>query len=151
VADETPTGELEFSGPKLTSVDFSGAKGPIIPRPANNRVTLPAGVVHLFSARFNISGESGVNWDYEIVDNAKQQIEVNAGNTTTLKVGAPLKMDIVASPRGSSCGFALNLLDTSGYRVQGIFDSNNQRPKEPQLVVSNSEGKVLKTIPFAYG
>jgi hypothetical protein len=151
LTDETPTGVLEFPGTQITRMSIKGTKGAVLTQPSGSQVVLPEGKYELISAEMTVKDDKGADWKYTISSYPYKKLDIVTGSTNTLAVGAPLKIDINVSVNGPKCGFDLGLTDASGIKASSLYDSTGKRVKEPNLVISDSSGKVLKTIPFSYG
>jgi hypothetical protein len=149
--DASPTGEIEFQGGELQTLRTVGRQGSIDIRPVDGKVVLPAGRYGIGVALLSVKDEAGERWSYSLAGGKVAEFEVSPGTKSAMELGGPLKLQLRSTQFGAIRSFSMSLLDKCGANVQGLYDSKGKRPDPPQLVIRDSEGKVVKTMPFAYG
>lgn len=149
--DTTPTGSVEFTGAQLQGIGFNNAKGPVSTRSVAGKLTLPEGDYTLTNAQFSLKDDAGVQWMYMVSQYGGPKLKISADATSTINVGGPLKLTLTAQTAGVGYSFSLGAKDKSGADVQGVYGPKMERPTAPQLTITDPEGKVVKTMAFAYG
>ncbi len=121
-------------------------------------VELPVGTYVVFNYRYRTRAGELHCRDYR----GDAIFAIEAGKTTEIEVGPPLKAKVAArvararrgSPgreSGRSVQLGLELTDRVGRSVGGIYTAKRQRPPAPKFRILDAEDKVVHTGTFEYG
>jgi hypothetical protein len=146
--DLAPTGTIAFEGAPVVSIRVESSGRRIEAKPVDGKLTLPAGPCGI-NGSFSMAESSGKKWTYQLFFGGKSRVE--AGKTQTLQVAGPLKLGVDVDDSADNRSFSLSLTTEGGTRIMGIYDEQGNRPPAAELTIKDPEGKVVKTLAFAYG
>jgi len=110
---------------------------------------LPAGSFRVGSSHVGLTDAAGAGWELSV--SCAQQLEVAAGQTTTLKLGAPFKVEPVlqkAARPGRAVPVACRITGAAGE----VYGSVRQgTPALPVVAVSDAAGKAVAGGKMEYG
>ena len=100
------------------------------------------------AARGQKTSVTGVGLDVE--SNRMKALAFEAGKTTELVVGAPLKANVKSAVAGGNVIFSMVFSDRGGYKVTSMI-GNQGRPPAPRFSVVGSGGKNIFQSTLEYG
>jgi len=145
-------GALEKNSSDVDLVLVSDRCAVVLESGENGDWKAPAGEYSTSYFRLH-SKKGGVDWSLHgsKAGPGLEKVFVQPGQTTSLKVGAPLTPKFEVSWRGDTAliGFSLAGVGGETYEAGGQLGGNRQPP--PDLKIINREGKVLERGTFEYG
>lgn len=79
------------------------------------------------------------------------KVTVEAGKTTELAIGSPLKGSIAASKSGRNVRLSLRLTDAAGRPVAALVTAKGKRPPAPTVIIKDESGKQVYKNTLEYG
>ena len=104
--------------------------------------------------RLTISGElEGDRWTLTSTGpwGDLERIKVAPGNTTSLKVGPPFRVEPLVGVSGNGGRVQLRILGCAGEQYSNVITRAGRRGTAPKVTIVDREGNVLSTGHFAYG
>ena len=100
-----------------------------------------------------LAEQDGINWQIQSRGpwGSLNNIKVQAGQTTELKLGPPLKIKTDVTRRGRTVLIGLSIFGQAGEKYSSVIMKNNQRQPPPGFKIIDEEGNTLTSGNFAYG
>ena len=135
----------------IAEIATFGENGHFVRKPEKGEFTLPTGKYRILSWRIDRKDDKGAAWTLEGRNFPEAAgIEVAAGNPLTLDVGEPVHALLDARDlTNREVAFNLRFEGRLGESIEIL--RGGQRPRGPQLTLTNSDGTFCYTNSFEFG
>ncbi|MCS7185759.1 MAG: hypothetical protein RMK89_02260 [Armatimonadota bacterium] len=149
--DNSPTGKVKMVCKRFT-LGLMGQEGNLVVRGQDGECLLSTGVYQTQWAVIAEADEQGKLWQALLFFYRQSpRFRVTKDKPADLPFGPPFKLVLDVGREGKKLEFSLSLEDKSGNSVNAIFTPDMEQPKEPNLVITDMKGKVVKTEKFHHG
>jgi hypothetical protein len=144
-----PIATVQLTGGKPNLL-FYGSKEMFFASPVNGAFCVPYTEPDGIQLLYKVVDPKGKPWTVGL-NLAKADKVLVSGKTTTVKCGLPFGLKLSETHNANGFKFALDLSDAGGHKLSHLSDGSAPRPPAPQLIVTDANGKVVKTLTFAFG
>jgi hypothetical protein len=146
-----PSGTVHFSSVKDAGLAMEGPKGLIYIQAVDGNCRLPAASYKIAAIEYKATDPKGVDWTFDVSVPSGKNLDVVAGQVTPIPCGPPLSVALKVESAQGSHSFSLAVKDGGGFTVSSPTDSKGARPDLPKLTITDSKGKLVKSLTFSFG